>query len=407
MKMIYLNANYVSTGRQDFNMKGVLTMINIDGHRMERGIIKPLRYIMPFMLFLFMLLVWDKPATVLATTTGTQVNVFVDYVEETARVTAGPGGSNKFYISLDKQKTWEDINPSTGLVDISALLSSKSVDIFFKGNKDTAVKTVTLMAEPDTVTATYVIKNGVGSIVYSVSGAAIEYRKGSNGKWKTPPAVFETYMYEVKGATLQFRSAANTATRAGKIVTVKIPKRPSPPSVKVDGSKLLITGIKPNETQYYNPATGWQFVSTDAKTKTVSLFTLSNTIPSSNASIPAGAYEFRNYSADKKVISGVKLVEVPAQPTCPDTIKLEGSTLTITDTQKRVYEYSRMSSTGTFNAATMKWTTIQPNKPTIIPKAYVTERIYVRLKSTVDKTTKLVTPASTYRDFLVTSLTIK
>jgi hypothetical protein len=287
------------------------------------------------------------------------------------------------------------------------MLTTKSVEIYFKGNKDTKVKTVTLMAEPNTITAAYVIKNGVGSVVYTVSGSAIEFRKGTNGNWKVPPAIFETYMYEVKGATLQFRSVANTSTRAGKIITVKIPKRPSPPSVKVDGSKLLISGIKANETQYYNPSTGWQFVSTDSKVKTVSLFTLSGTNPSSNAAMIAGAYEFRNYTPDKKVISGVKLIEVPAQPVCPDTIKLEGSTLTITDTTKRVYEYSRLSSTTTFNAASMKWTTIQANKPTIIPKAYVAERIFVRLKSTVDKTTKVVTPASTYRDFLITVLTTK
>lgn len=366
-------------------------------NREAREIFKPIQYIVPLFLLMTILLIWNKPTTVLATsTTGTMVNVFVDYADETARVTAGPGGSNKFYISIDKQKTWQDVYWD-GVVDISTLFSTKAVDIYFKGNRDTAVKTVTLMAEPNNVKAAYVIKDGIGTISYSVSGAAIEYRKGTNGHWRTPPANFLTYMYEIKGATLQFRSAANTATRAGKIITVKIPKRPAPPSLKVDGSKLLISGIKANVTQYFNPDRGiWEFVTTNTKDKTVSLYTLTKTNAIANTPIPAGAYEFRVYSGDKKVVSGVRLIEVPAQPTFPNQefVKLEGLTLTITDTVKRSYEYSILSSFGTFNPATMKWTTISTNKPTVIKKAYPQDRIFVRLKSTTDKM-KVVTPAST------------
>ncbi len=367
------------------------------GHKEVRKDFGSLKYIISLFLLAFVLLALNKPNLALATsTTGTMVNVFVDYADETARVTAGPGGSNKFYISIDKQKTWQDVY-SDGVVDISTLFSTKAVDIYFKGNRDTAVKTVTLMAEPNNVKAAYVIKNGIGTISYSVSGGAIEYRKGTNGHWRTPPANFLTYMYEIKGATLQFRSAANTATRAGKIITVKIPKRPAPPSLKVDGSKLLISGIKANETQYFNPDKGmWEFVTTNTKDKTVSLYTLTKTNAIANTAMPAGAYEFRVYSGDKKVVSGVRLIEVPAQPTSPaqESVKLEGLTLTITDTVKRSYEYSILSSTGTFNPATMKWTTISPNRPTIIKKAYTNDRIFVRLKSTTDKM-KVVTPAST------------
>jgi hypothetical protein len=389
-------------------MKGVQNMRHGMLHKEEQSIFGPLKYMIPLFLIAFLIAAWAMPDTAFATTvTGTSVNVLVDYADETARVTTGPGGSTKFYISIDKQKTWLDINPSTGLVDISAMLSSKSVDIYFKGNKDTQVKTVTLMAEPNNITAVYVIKNGAGSIAYTVSGAAIEYRKGSNGNWKVPPATFETYMYEIKGATLQFRSAANTTTRAGKIISVKIPKRPSPPSLKVDGSKLLITGVKANETQYFNPTLGttggWEYLTKDSKVKTISLYTL--TKASANTAMLPGAYEFRSYSTDKKVISGVKLIEVPAQITCPETITQVGSTFTITDTQNRIYEYSRASGTAQFNVATAKWSTIPANKATIIPKAYAGERIYIRIKSSVDKTTKQVIPASTYRDFLIATLT--
>ncbi len=366
---------------------------------------EPLKFMIAFMVLAVVLLAFTRPAKVLATSvSGSVIDVVVNYIDETAIITNTPAGSTKFYISIDKKKTWEDVGRE---VDISGLLSSKAIDIYFKGDKDTGIKTVTLMAEPDTVTAAYVVRNGVGYIDYKTTGTAVEFRKGSNGNWKTPPSgSFPTSIYEVKGATLQFRSVAVAGVRAGKIVTVKIPKRPAPPSVKVDGSKLLISGIKANETQYYDPVAGWRYVTTDKKVKTISLYDLAKMSSTAYTTpITAGAYEFRNYVPDKKVISGAKLLEVPVQPICPDTIVIQGSTVTITDTSKRAFEYCKLSSSTPYNAAIMKWSAIQANKPTIIPKANVTDVIYVRLKSTVDKETKVVTPASTCKVLYVNSIT--
>jgi hypothetical protein len=382
-------------------------------HMEERSFFKPLKYMITFVLFTVVLLSLSKPITALATSvSGSPVNVSVDYIDETATVSTGPAGSTKFYISIDKKKTWEDIPlvDGKGVVDISGLLSSKAVEIHFKGNKDTGINTYTLLAEPNTVTAAYIVKYGAGYIDYKTTSTPVEYRKGPNGQWKTPPVSFPTYTYEIKGATLQFRSVATKDIRAGKVITVKIPKRPAPPSVKVDGSKLLISGIKANETQYYdpNPAIGWRYVTTDKKVKTISLYELVNISPTAyNAQLTAGAFEFRNYIPDKKVISGAKLLEVPAQPICPTSIKLEGSTVTITDDAKRAYEYCKLASLNLYNATTMKWTSIQPNKPTIVPKASIQDVIFVRLKSTVDKQTKVVTPASTCMVLTVTSITTK
>lgn len=372
---------------------------------------KPLKYMITFMLLAVIIIALDKPVTTLATTvTGPAVNVSVNYIDETATVSTGPAGSTKFYISIDKQKTWEDVPlvGSNGVVDISGLLSSKAVEIYFKGNKDTGVKTCTLLAEPNTVTAAYVVKYGAGYIDYKTTSTPVEYRKGPNGQWKTPPVSFPTYMYEIKGATLQFRSVATADIRAGKVITVKIPKRPAPPSVKVDGSKLLISGIKANETQYYDPTMGWRYLTTDKNVKTISLYELAKISSTAyNTPLTAGAYEFRNYVPDKKVISGAKLVEVPLQPICPTSMKIEGSTVTITDDAKRAYEYCKLTSLNLYNVATMKWTSIQPNKPTIVPKASVNDVIFVRLKSTVDKQTKVVTPASTCMVLTVSSITTK
>ncbi len=382
-------------------------------HKAVQSFFGPFKYMISFMLFAIVILAFIKPVTTVASTvTGSQVNVVVNYIEQTATVTAGAGGSTKFYISIDNKKTWEDVPivNGAGVVDISGLLSTKEVLIYFKGDKDTAViNEQKLMAEPNTVTAAYVIRNGVGYIDYKTTGAPVEYRNGTNGNWKTPPVSFPTAMYELKGATIQFRSSASIGMRAGKIISVKVPKRPTPPSVKVDGSKLMITGIKANSTQVYDPTiSGWRFVTTDTKVKTISLYDLAKISSTAyNTQLPAGAYEFRTAASDKKAASGVKLIEIPTQPIAPTSIKIEGSTVTITDDAKKAYEYCKLSNGTTFNAATMKWTSITPNKPTIIPKANVTDVIYVRLKSTVDKDTKLTIPASTCVVLYVNSITTK
>ncbi|MGB4659441.1 MAG: hypothetical protein WBI07_09690, partial [Mobilitalea sp.] len=184
----------------------------------------------------------EQQAQATTVTTGTQVGVVVDYLEETAVVTAGTGGSTKFYISTDNEKSWEMIE-TYGIIDISSMLAKKEVIVCFKGNKDTATNKVTLQAEDSTLKATYVVTNGVGSITFNTT-AQLEYRKGANGKWKTTSGTMSTMMFEIKGATIFFRTPATTIKRAGKAVSVKVSKRPTAPSIKIDGGKLNISGLK-------------------------------------------------------------------------------------------------------------------------------------------------------------------
>ncbi len=346
-----------------------------------------------------------------STVTGTSVSVTWNYLDETVTVNKGPGNSDRFYISLDKRKTWESIpivggaaGPA-GQIDISAFLSSKAVVLSFRGNKDTNPVDITLMAEPNELKASYEVVNGEGRITYSGASGAVEYRKGSNGTWKTASNNMATSIYEVKGATFYYRTAATANIRAGKAITVKVPKRPAPPAVKLDGGKLALTGIKPNQTQYYSTIKGgWLPMTTDPKAKSVSLYSLLE-IPVSNSYFPATMLEIRSSGDAKKPASGVRLLEILVQPTCPDTIKLEGTTLTISDPQKRSYEYTRATGNAPLNIATAKWTSISANKPVIVPKAAVNDVIYVRLKSTTDSKTREITPASTYKSFTVTSVT--
>jgi hypothetical protein len=338
----------------------------------------------------------------------TQVSATVDYTEEIIRVTAGTGHtSTRFYMSTDNQKTWDLLDVS-GVVDISGFLASKVVTLYFKGNKDLSPAKVELPAEDSSLKAAYTIVGGDGRITLTNATSPVEYRKGANGPWRPMTGtVMYTAIYEVKGATLYFRTVATAGKRAGKIVTVKISKRPTAPTVKLDYSKLCISGLKAGETQYrVGDSSVWvPFTSTDPKVKSISLYTLLAVSPS--AIIPAGTIEFRTQGKDKKLHSSVKIIEVPAQITAPTNVALTGTTLTITDTNtKRYYEYTIVHANAILDYNTAKWTAVTSRNAVVIPKAIITDKIYVRLKSATD-TNKFTNLPSVCTVFTVTAITQK
>jgi hypothetical protein len=334
------------------------------------------------------------------------VTVTANYIDEVVNV-ASINGSTKIYMSTDNQKTWELIDTS-GVVDISSLLTTKAVTIYFKGNKDTSVTQFPLPAEDQSLKVTYKITSGVGSIAATATGSAIEFRKGNNGAWKTATTPMSTAIYEIKGATLNFRTPATASTRAGKIVTIKIPKRPSAPSVKLDGSKLNISGLKSGETQYrVGDSMDWiTFTSSVSTVKYLTINTLLNTAV--NTATAAQTVEFRTVGSDKKLYSGTKLISIPAQPVYPDTVTLTGTTLKVTSTDlKKQYEYTLVSKSSTLDLTTAKWTTFTAKNSVVVTKASLNDKIYVRAKSYTDSTTKQLVLASTYKEFVVSSITSK
>lgn len=340
-----------------------------------------------------------------------QVDVRIDYLDELAIVTAGSNGSTKFYMSTN-QKTWE-LMDTTGVADISVYLSTKPVNLYFKGNKDTSVNIVTLQGEDKSLKVAYKATDGVGSIEISNTTLPVEYRNGTKGTWRTAANNMPTARYEIKGGTLHFRTTATLDRRAGKIVTVRIPKRPSAPSVKLDGGKLLITGLKNEKTQYrVGDATVWQtFRPANGKGTTLDLKTLLNV--AQDAATPAGVIEFRTVNATNKVFSAVKVLEIPAQPIVTEQITLTGTTLSVVDTNvKNIYEYTIVPKNTAFDLTKAKWTTVSATKTdknirtVIITKNIaVQDKIYVRQKSYTDSATKVVVPASTMKIFTVESIT--
>lgn len=361
-------------------------------------------------------MIFYTAAPVQYTKAGTnQVNVKIDYLEEIATVTAGSNLSTKFYMSTD-QKNWEVLDP-TGITDISVYLSSKEVKLYFKGNKDTSINTVILQGEDRSLKVAYTVLNGEGRIVISNTAFPVEYRNGSNGSWKIATNNMPTARYEIKGATLYFRTAATQDRRAGKIVSVRIPKRPNAPSVKLDGSKLCITGLKSGQTQYrVGDSTIWQtFLPQNSKTTTMDLRTILN-VPADAVFIPAGVIEFRTLPSKNKVYSAVKVLEIPAQPIVTEQITLAGTTLTVVDTNvKHNYEYTIVPQNTNFDLTKAKWSSVPVKKgdttksirSVVVKNVAVKDKIYVRQKSYTDSTTKQVVPASTIKVLTVESITIQ
>lgn len=378
----------------------------LHNNRTTRSSYPSFRNVIILFLILSMMFYSISPVKISKADANSQVNVQVDYLQEIVTVSAGTGLSTKFYMSTDKV-TWEVID-APGVVDISTFLTSKAATLYFKGNKDLSIVTFPIAVEDGTLQLTYKITEGNGSIVTVTGGAlTIEYRNGSNGSWKTFTNNMSTALYEIKGTTMYFRTIAATARRAGKIVTIKIPKRPSAPSVRLDGSKICISGLKSGQTQYrVGDSTIWQpFSPTDSKSTTLDLNTV-QIVSGSAITLTGGMLEFRTVGSDKKVNSAVKVIEISPQAAAPENVALDGSKLTVTDTDsKKTYEYCVVSQNSTFSLSSVRWTIVTSKKPVIIPRVSVNDKIYVRVKSTTDPDSKIIILASAYKILTVQSIT--
>lgn len=356
--------------------------------------------------------------TVIPTPVVNSVKVSVNYTTGILTVQAGPGGSNKLYFSTDKKKTWELIETMGGIIDIRSLIKSSAVALYFKGNKDHGPVEFVIPAEDKNLKVAYSVVNGAGTITYANASGQIEYRAGANEQWNNIPAngAISTQLYEVTGATLQFRIKATENVRAGKIVSLKIPKRAKAPTIKVNGSKLTFTGLKGGVTQYrINDNTEWiPFGLNDTKAKELSIAALAIPIAvEQNIMIPKVTVEFRNIATAKSPASAIRTIELEAQRDAPTTavVSLEGTTLTILDAaSKNPYEILVMHIGEKPNLDKDKWKTVTSQKGQIIKKTGTADTIpgdliYVRYKAGKDSLTGIESMASKYMVLEVKTIT--
>lgn len=382
-----------------------------------------------------------------STVSQAKVNVSVDYLEED--LIASTSGS-AIYVSTDKEKTWDRLENTftsgsslCARFDISTVLANKEVTVYFRSNLLDSSDTFKL----DGLSA---IKGKFGM---GVSGAAIaitgvpdgrvvEYRKGNASCWKTmdktnkkvavsgSTASLLVDEYTLKGATFTFRLKATTTQRVGKEIKVKVTKKANAPNVKVDGSKLMLTGLAAGKAEY-RIRFGDEYVKVnDKQLPQVSIFGVTrSSVTTSSAGVTAsksgitisqpgitapllgGTFEIRTAKTDKKPASRSRNVIVMPQPELTDfsKIKVEAvkpkkvtiAAITISDASKtKAYEYTLLNASATtVELANVKWVAVNKTGQIQLKKTNGVDPsgalLIVRIKSTTDKTTKVVTPAST------------
>lgn len=364
--------------------------------------IQPIRYIAVMFVLALAFVLIKEPETAQASA----VNYTINY--ETQILDAS-SNSGRVYLSMDNEKTWESLEDSGNMVDISSLLQTKEIYVFLRTNNSPVSTKVTLMAEPEkdiTITVT-----GNGITYSSNTGTPIEYQKGKNGPWITLGAsgVFNTKPLEIKGATINFRTKALPNRRAGKIVAVKISKRPSAPSVKFDGNKLSITGLKAG-MQYRTASSGWLPVILPDKANSASIYLFNGASSINNATyatpFASTTLEFRTPATDKKAASSSRVITVQAQPSITGTVVLNNSTLRVNDSSGKTYEYTVLEPNTTLDLSKARWSSLAPNKDVILKNVSINQVLFVRAKSYTDKTTKLLVPASTIQTQTITGITL-
>lgn len=353
------------------------------------------------------------------TNDSTSVNVILDYEKDKIYIKPGPRSSTKLYFSQDKMKTWEKITGKhlTDGIDVSVFLKTSDNTIYVKGDLDKNIVAVKLPKEDKDFKVSYYVENGNGFLKFENQTRPVEYRKGTYGEWKDFNSILDIDLasYEITGYTLQFRQKATTLERAGRVVSVKIPKRQAPPKIRVDYSKMEISGLKAGQTLYYKNGETKLFNPEDSKVKTISLYELlfqTYELPNSKP-LPAASIEFQTMATDKKVASAIVVVDFQAQPGAPSgKILVDQTTVTFPEATKTTpYEYVVLHLGETLDLTKVKWTKVTSNKPFEIKKVGKAtpapgDVIYYRLASTTNKETKVVTPASMYANVEIKNVPI-
>lgn len=373
----------------------------------------------------------------------------VDYLEEEIELTIGSGTS--IYVSTDKEKNWDRIEDLvkvsgkyTTTFDISSILSNKPVKVYFREKmEDTSTEVELQGLNNDIKGKTGVTASGsVINITGVPAGRLVEYRRGNGPTWKVVPtsgsigfsegANVGIYVnkYTITGMTFTFRLKATKTDRVGKEVKVKVAKKANAPNIKVDGTKLTLSGMKANGTEYRFKDTDSFKVSEEKLISLDKLFptrmptggsiTTASSISQAGISVPiaGGTVEVRSAATEKKGASRSKYVVVPAQEyfngdgkiTISSVQKKEASlaAINISDASKdNPYEYTLVpSGTQSVDLSKQKWIAVTKSGVAQLKKAGGTSPengaiLLVRKKSKTDKTTKVVTPASTCYQYVL------
>lgn len=318
---------------------------------------------------------------------GTVTITNIDYDRLTMKI--DKNGNGIVFYSVDQKATWKEVE---GIayddggkyyleMDISWISASAETQIYFKGNVNTNVISVSVPK----ANSSFKVKYDKVDVSFDFSGndGATEFmwRKSTDYNWNkvsfdVTSSSYKNFISTVdglrfKGCKLIFRigqvmgtGAENPGERPSKDVTVSIPKMAAAPSLKVNVKKMT---VNTKTTLEYYDATAGKWVACEKNMKVEDI-------------APAALYEngganvsirVRVAATEKKPYSQTGLLSVTGQCAAPvvgTDVKHEQNSedgkyyITFPRASKsNPYEYCLVKAGDTFDASTAKWKAVKAN----------------------------------------------
>ena len=340
--------------------------------------------------------------------------------------------NNVVYYSTDNSN-WSEIeggyNSTTKAYtfDISWVLASADVTLYFKGDIVKTVKTLTLPMQNASIYVEYDKVEGEFAFSDVDDADYFEWRKAADYYWNTvslkeSSASYQSFLttmenLRTKGAKIIIRTPQVIGTGAGNVgmrpsaeITITIPARTAAPAVKVRASKLTLTTT--TALEYYDAASDlWVECDSDMAIEDIAPKAL---YQNGGKSVTLMLRKAATVSAPHSKIQ--KLI-IPAQTGAPT---LGGTSSEVTyyyvndklvmqfnqASATNVYEYVVVTGGNELNLARVTWKPVTNSSLMTLSKSLVPSgsTIYVRRKGideNIAKNVNLVLP-SAYNSFLVT-----
>ncbi len=361
---------------------------------------------------LLLLLIAIAPAIPAKAGTATAVSVgTADYEELTLQV-FNNHNSIVFY-SVD-QLNWTEVEGSyeagVYLMDISWVSSSDDVTLYFKGDSNTNVTSITIPMQNNDFKVTFDKVEGTFTFENTELSETFEWRKASDYSWNSVSldegsSSFQAFLntveaFRVKGAKLILRlpqetgNARDSGSRSSKEVTVTISARADAPNVSVNASNLTLNTTTAME--YYDASTDiWIECSRGMTVEEIAPEVL---YQNGSKSV---TLKLRTAATEKNPHSKTTLLTIPGQQAAP---RIGGNTEDISyyyvnskltmvfnlASTTNQYEYTIIKPDMEFDAAKARWTTVSKSKPMTLTNATAPNgsTVYVRKKGIAASSSK-------------------
>lgn len=334
-----------------------------------------------------------------AASTSGAITAYIDWENQDLKIVSTLK-DDYFYISDSKMKTWDEVDAEQGVAYCDLSWITKEYELNIKGDKGSDLITINIQAprtlkakfsmvneEPKitlTVTETVDKKKETTEIDPSKGDYSVQWRKGTTGAWNSY-STLDLQSFFTKGATLNLRLAGECNTDASKcylpskVASVKVTKKASAPSTKIDASKFVL-GVKKGEEYVVitDTTTGSIYCVSDASFAKPNLQDIAGGALGGdgyNTPMKAFTVKVRTSSTDKKSASKWTVISYPAQRTVSDndlTVKLDTSgkvskvTLTNNTTYDIEYLIGETALVQTIKQAEIssktKWSTVKAQK---------------------------------------------